>query len=79
LDQVTEDCSAGRAVKENHFLHGKRSAKDHLVNVGHPRAVRMIVKLSIEVKLFLSASETWRRVEPRMGPAVFPLRQKQVM
>src|SRR5690348_14577776 len=79
LDQVAEYCSPRCAVKEHNFLHGKRSAKHGLINVGHPEALRLIAQFSIEVQLLLLPSKTWSCVEARVRPAVLPLGQKKVM
>ena len=66
-------------MKEDHFLHGNRSTKHHLIDVGLPRLVLFLTKLAIEVKLLLFASRTRGRIESRFGPTISPLRQKQVM
>ncbi|GAB2300962.1 hypothetical protein Dimus_034997 [Dionaea muscipula] len=79
LDQVAKDRRARRAMQEHHFFHRKRSAKHDLVDVRRPLRVRAVAKLAIEAKRSPLPCKPRGRIQPRIGPAGMPGRQREVM
>src|SRR6185437_6385987 len=79
LNQIAEYRCGGCAVKEYYFIHRQRSAKDRLINVGDPRSLGLIVQDTIEVQLPLLSCEAWWPVDSRVGPALRPFGQKEMV